>query len=323
MQLYRSTFVVLGASAISCATTGAVRKDRVSSTDFQNWLYTSQIDETTIALLDRPDINGVQALYSWKTWEPEMGQYNFTAIFNDLDTVQSKGKQLWVQLQDRTFSIANVPTPSYMSTPFYNNGSVPQCDGDDCDNKFEASGWVAQQWNQQVRERFQALLQALARSLDGRIFGINFAETSIGVENANGFTCQAYFDAELENAKLAANLFHKTYVVQYVNFWPCGYANENNYLSESFEFYAKNGVGVGGPDDIPFKKAMEANAYPFMLEYSKKVPITVVAVQEPDLKAINPNTTQPFTKEEFTTFAKNQLGVTLMFWATSAPWLQT
>ncbi len=211
-----------------------------------------------------------------------------------------------------------------MSTPFYNNGSVPQCDGDDCDNNFEASGWVAQHWNQRVRERFQALLLAMARSLDGKIYGMNFAETSIAVnESANGFTCQGYFDAELDNAKFAANIFHRTKIVQYVNFWPCGYANENNYLSDSFAFYAQNGVGVGGPDDIPFKPTMEANAYPYMLEYSKKVPLTVVAVQEPDLAAINPNTTQPFTKDEFRSFAENQLGASIMFWATSAAWLQS
>jgi hypothetical protein len=47
----------------------------------------------------------------------------------------------------------------------------------------------------------------------------------------------------------------------------------------------------------------------------------VVAVQEPDLAAINPNTSKPFTKDEFTSFAEKQLGSKILFWALSSPWL--
>lgn len=287
-----------------------------------NWLYTGQIDDTTLALLDRPDIAGVQALYNWKSLEPEQDQYDFSRINNDLKRVQAKGKQLWVQLQDRTFSIEYNPVPKYLHAPMYSNGSVEVCDGEDCGNNFEAGGWLAVHWNEHVRERFQALLKAMSNELDGRIYGMNLAETSVEPEqNKSNFTCQGYFDGQLENAGYAASVFHKSYVVQYVNFWPCGWANANNYMSTSFEFYAKHGVGVGGPDLIPYKKGQEDNSYPYISEYRDKVPISVVAVQEPDLQAINPNTSKPFTKQEFTDFAANRLGSKIIFWAESSPWL--
>lgn len=289
-----------------------------------NWLYTGQIDDKTLALLDRPDIAGVQALYNWKSLEPRKDEYDFSRITDDLSLVQAKGKQLWVQLQDRTFSIEYNPVPRYLHAPIYTNGSVPVCDGEDCENNFQAGGWLTVHWNEHVRARFQALLKAMASELDGRIYGMNLAETSVEPEgNKNNFTCQGYFDGELENAGYAASVFRKSYVVQYVNFWPCGWANANNYLSTSFDFYAEHGVGVGGPDLIPYRKGQEDNSYPFLSKYRSKVPISVVAVQEPDLAAINPNTSKPFTKQEFTNFAVNNLGSQIIFWAESSPWLSS
>lgn len=288
------------------------------------WLYTGSIDDQAISLLERPEIQGIQTLYTWKSLEPQKDQYDFSSIKNDLNLTRSKGKHLWVQIQDRSFSIESNPVPKYLHQSVYNNGSVPQCDGDDCDNNFVAGGWVTAQWNSHVRQRFHHLLKALSESFDGEIYGFNLPETAIEVQTNNkttGYTCQGYFNGTLENARYAASVFKQSYIVQYVNFWPCGWANENNYLSDSFDFFADNGVGIGGPDNIPFKKTMMQNAYPYMSEYRNEVPINVVAVQEPDLAAINPNTSKPFSKEEFLSFAEKQLGSRILFWALSAPWL--
>ncbi|KAH0493352.1 hypothetical protein TgHK011_000026 [Trichoderma gracile] len=191
----------------------------VSST-LQHWLYSSQVDEQSLALLDRPGIVGIQALYSWKSLEPDESQYDFSSIRRDYQKVLAKGKKFWIQLQDRTFSAGNDPVPKYMHTPYYNNGSAPSCDGDSCDADFEVTGWVAQQWNPRVRQRYQALLSALAEEFDGKVTGLNLAETSIAVdEDANNYTNESYFLGELENAGFAAKVFRKSYAVQYVNFW--------------------------------------------------------------------------------------------------------
>ncbi|KAJ5267907.1 hypothetical protein N7478_010715 [Penicillium angulare] len=297
---------------------------KVSNHSLQQWLYTSDIDEEALALLDRPEIHGVQSLYTWKSLEPQRGQYEFSAIANDLNSTRAKGKNLWVQIQDRSFSVESNPVPNYLHKPIYNNGSVPQCDGDDCGGDFVVSGWAAAQWNPYVRDRFQCLLKALATSFDGAVFGFNLPETSIEVQSNStdsGYTCKGYYEGTLDNAQYAASVFKKSYAVQYVNFWPCGWANARHYISDSFHFFAEHGVGIGGPDNIPYKQTMENNAYPYMSKYRNEVPINVVAVQEPDLAAINPNTSKPFTKEEFVSFAEKELGSQILFWALSAAWL--
>lgn len=293
-----------------------------------HWLYTSELTDQALTLLNRPDIDGVQTLYRWRVLEPEKGQYDFSQIRRDLDLARSKGKKFWVQVQDRTFNPNNDPVPQYLKTPAMNNGSVPQCDGG-CDAKFEVMGWVAAHWNAGVRIRFQALLKALADEFDGEIEGINLAETSIEVEfdaateanNQTGFSCQSYFNAEIENALYAASIFKKTHAVQYVNFWPCEWADDHGFMSTAFKSFAQGGVGAGGPDNIPFKKPQLQNSYPFLSKFRNELPISVIAVQEPDLKEINPKTNKPFTKDEFVDYAVKELGSDVIFWALSSPWL--
>lgn len=295
-----------------------------------HWLYTSQLTDEALTLLGRKDIEGVQTLYGWRALEPERGIYDFSLIHRDLKTVRAKGKQLWVQVQDRTFNPQNIGVPDYLKIPQYSNGSAPQCDGDDCEKNFIVGGWVAAHWNEDVRGRFQALLDAMARELDGLVYGVNLAETSIGmaydpVTEANpetGFSCKAYFEGQMENAAFAASAFKKSFTVQYINFWPCEWKNDHNYMKDAFDIMEQNGIGAGGPDDIPYNPAHVNNAYPFMSEYRSKVPINVVAVQEPTLKKINPKTSKPFTKKEFVDYAVNELGSQIMFWALSSPWLR-
>lgn len=288
----------------------------------EHWLYHSELDTTTLALLDRSDIVGLQALYRWRVLETEKGVYDFSRIERDLELVQAKGKELWVQLQDRTFSLESLPTPDYMKTPEYDNGVAPTCDGNNCSANFTQAGWMAPQWNSHVRGRFQALMRALAHDFDGRIHGFNLPETAIEVPaNTSGYSSDRYFEGELDNARYAAQVFGSSFVVQYVNFWPDESAKHVDYLPASFEFYAQHGVGVGGPDLIPFSPVQERNSYKYISEYRDKVPISVVAVQEPDLEKINPYTGRKFTKEEFVKYAINQLGVGIIFWATTSPWL--
>lgn len=315
------SFVALTALA---ASTIAAPASSGNASGLQHWLYSSQIDDEALKLLDKPELVGVQALYSWKSLEPSKDIYDFSELQRDFDQVQAKGKKFWIQLQDRTFNASLDPVPKYMKTPEYNNGSAASCDGDDCDNNFKVGGWVAQQWNPEVRKRYQALLSAIAKEFDGKIVGLNLPETSIEVnQSANNFTNEGYFRGELENAGYAAGVFKKTYVVQYVNFWPDGWDNANNRFTDSFNYYAEHGVGVGGPDLIPYKKGQLANSYPFLAEYHDKVPITVIAVQEPDLVEINPHTGKTFTTKEFVDYATDVLKVRVIFWATASPWLQS
>jgi len=231
---------------------------KTASIDFQNFIYVSSGNLNSVsALLNRSDVSGAQVVYSWRLLETSPDQYNFAPIEHDLYTVRRARKKLFVQIQDRFFSpdAKNVP-PYLLSDPKYGGGIVSQIDNPG-ENKPPVSGWVAEQWNPSVRLRFQSLLRALADKFDGEIYGVNLPETAIDIDtkrDRSGFSCDDYFDAELDNIAFARKVFKRSYVVQYVNFWPCEWENNRTYMSRLFAFAAANRIGLGGPDVIPYRK---------------------------------------------------------------------
>jgi hypothetical protein len=274
------------------------------------------------AIIDRPDIAGVQIVYSWKSLETAQDRYDFSRIERDLEFLGSRNKKLFAQIQDRFFERQHRNVPRYLlEDPRYGGGLAPQRDNPG-ENQPEGVGWVAMQWHPAVRARYQALLKALASRFDGRLFGVNLPESAADVDrNAHGFDCDQYFQGELENARVAAQAFVKTHVVQYVNFWPCEWNDDRGYMSRSFAFATEHGIGLGGPDIVPNRNAHMKNSYPFFNRYRGKLELVAMAVQEPTLTYTNPQTGKPFTREEFITFARDYLGVQIIFWSVSSPWL--
>ncbi|GLQ90394.1 hypothetical protein [Dyella flagellata] len=274
-------------------------------------------------LLQRPDIDGVQIIYTWRQLEPQKGQYDFSSIEQDLVRVSALHKQLFIQIQDRFFTKEARRVPNYLlAGNGYGGGLVAQSD-DDPGEGPQTQGWVARQWNPNVRERYQQLLQALAKAFDGRVEGINLPETAIGVDDKHdkAFTCDKYFAAELENMLFARKVFKQSTVVQYVNFWPCEWDNDHRYMERLFDAAFKHGVGLGGPDIVPYRKAQMHNSYPFFHRYKDRLALIAMAVQEPTLTYRDPNTGKHFTREQFDDFGRNYLGASIIFWTTSSPWL--
>ena len=291
-----------------------------------NFLYTSSGDlEKVQALLKRPDIDGVQIVYSWKSLEPGMGQYDFSQIDHDLAIADAMGKKLFIQIQDRFFTLKDRNVPTYLTSEAkYGGGLASQYDNPG-EGRPIGHGWVALQWNPAVRERYQALLDALSKKFDGKVFGVNLPETAIDINmkgDKTGFSCDAYFDAEMKNLAVARAAFAKSHVVQYVNFWPCEWANDHKYMERLFAYAADHGIGLGGPDIVPNRKGQMMNSYPFFNQYRGKLELVAMAVQEPTLTYKNLKTGKPFTKEEFTRFAQDYLGVDLIFWSSDSAWLK-
>jgi hypothetical protein len=291
----------------------------------QNFLFTGS-DELTrvVTLIQRPDIDGVQIIYSWKSLESTKNHYDFSQIEKDLAFLGAN-KKLFIQIQDRFFEIRHRNVPAYLlQEPVYGGGLVPQADNPG-ENRPEGHGWATQQWNPAVRERFQRLLQALAEKFDGRVAGINLPETAVDLDiehDETGFTCDKYFAAELANIEFARKVFRKSHVVQYVNFWPCEWNDDHHFMSRMFAFAETHRIGLGGPDIVPNKKAQMNNSYPFFHRYKGRLNLVAMAVQEPTLTYTNPATGKPFTRAEFVEFAANYLGVDIIFWSTTTPWLQ-
>ncbi len=292
----------------------------------ENFLFANSDElESHAALIQRPDIGGVQIVYSWKSLEPAKDQYDFSRIEKDLRYLDGMNRKLFIQLQDRFFEIEHKNVPRYLLTePIYGGGLVPQADNPG-ENQAPGHGWATQQWNPAVRERFQRLLSALAQKFDGRAFGINLPETAIDIDmkkDETGFTCEKYFAAELENIAFARKAFPKSHVVQYVNFWPCEWDNDRKFMSRAFAFAQANKIGLGGPDIVPYRKAQMKNSYPFFNRYKGRLSLVAMAVQEPTLTYTNPETKKRFRREEFVAFAEDYLGVDIIFWSTQSPWLK-
>lgn len=292
----------------------------------ENFIYTSsgELDAASV-IIARSDIGGAQIIYNWRSLEPEKNKYNFSQIEKDLANLKAANKKLFIQIQDRFFEQDARYVPDYlMDETQYDGGISPQFDNPG-EGKPIGYGWVAQQWNPAVRQRYQALLATIAERFDGQVYGVNLPETSIDLNQEKlpkGFSCDNYFAGEMENLTFARKVFKTSHVVQYVNFWPCEWNNDHNYMGRLFEFASANNIGLGGPDIVPNRRAQMKNSYPFFNKYKNKLSLTAMAVQEPTLTYTNPNTGKPFSKDEFVQFAENYLGADIIFWSTTSPWLE-
>jgi hypothetical protein len=289
----------------------------------QNFVYLGQ-DELglNLPILDRSDIAGAQVMYVWSNLEPEKGAYDFSMIEHDLALAKARGKAIYIEVLDRFFQPKARYLPKYMlDGPEYGGGLAWQ----GSDKPHNWSGWVARQWDSQVRARFQALLKALARQFDGRIAGIILTETAASVDKEKppeGWSCEGYFEAEKANALAARRAFKRSHVVQYANFWPCSSYDDPATMRRFFEFAVANRIGVGGPDIVPWAKGQMLASYAFIRVFEDRLPIVAMAIQEPTLEYVNPETGKPFTRREFGRFAQVYLRADVIFWSKDSPWLK-
>ena len=79
------------------------------------------------SFLDTKALEGAQVVYSWRQLEPEKDVYDLSPIREDLAFLTSRGKKLFIQLQDVTFSEARINVPLYLlRDPIYNGGAAKQ-----------------------------------------------------------------------------------------------------------------------------------------------------------------------------------------------------
>ncbi len=153
------------------------------------------------SFLETPAFAGAQLKYTWRELEPAPGVYDVQRIVDDFEFLHARGKKLFVQIQDVSFSrdIINVPD-DLRSDPRYKGGANLKYEfEDEAETRPVVDGWVARRWDPTVRERFAKLLHALGARLDGKLEGINLAETSVGFGSKGpyhpeGFSFETYRD---------------------------------------------------------------------------------------------------------------------------------
>lgn len=273
-------------------------------------------------LFDEPRIHGAQVIYTWRELEPEKGKYDFKRITHDLSFLKKKGKVLYLQLQDKSFNEAVKNVPNYILTNAKYHGGVARQVDFPGEGEPQTTGWVAKQWVPAVKYRFQRLIRKLASQFDGEIAGVNLSETAIDLldeKEKNDFSCDRYFYSVIDNIAITKKSFKHSEVSQYVNYFPCEWANDKQYMSRLFDYAIKHRITLGNPDTAPWRKGQMDNSYPFFHRYQYLGLRAVIAIQEPDYTYIDESTGSPFTIAALYQFASEYLGAKTLFWTIKEP----
>ena len=277
--------------------------------------------------LETKGFKGAQIKYTWRELEPEKDRYDFKKVQEDYAFLSGKEKRLFVQLQDSSFDEKILNVPEYLRRESEFNGGADrqyQLSGEK-DEKPVPAGWVARRWDGAVRTRFQKLLKELGEQFDGKIEGINLAETSVdfgetGKLYPRGFTPEIYRDAIVANMAAAKAAFSRSVVMQYANFMPGEWLPESDHglLKSVFARAKEFGVAVGGPDLLPYKPGQMKHSYPLIKEAAGVVP-TGVAVQWGNYEQRDPRSGKQVTIAEIEAFAHEFLKVDYVFWSMQEP----
>jgi hypothetical protein len=287
-------------------------------------LERSRIHES--AFLHTPAFEGAQLKYTWRELEPSKGEYHFGPIESDLNFLAQHGKRLFIQLQDVSFDAARINVPSYViSGKEYGGGVALQFDTD-TSGRQTTGGWVSRRWDPAVRRRLICLIDTLGKIFDGRIEGINLPETSVTFGNdpqrfPDGFTPEGYRDAIISLMKALKKAFPKSVAMIYANFMPGEWlpAVDHSFLRSIFDTARTLGVGLGGPDLLPYRRGQMNNGYRFLRQCSGIIP-SGIAVQDGNYDAVNPRTGRRVTIGELMEFADTVLHVQYVFWCTEEPY---
>lgn len=275
-------------------------------------------------LLTNPRFEGAQIMYSWAQLEPSEGQYDFSIISDDYNYLKSKGKKLFIQLQDATFSTRWKGIPRYLLSEKYDGGAIYQRN-----DKGEPEGWTAKRWNKNVQERFSSLLMALGEEFDGKIEGINLQESAIGVsaEYDSSFTPSIYAESLKTNMRALKKAFPKSVTMQYANFMPGEWLpwEDRGYLRSLYQYGEEIGVGLGAPDLMVRRKGQLNHAIAIMHENKFSVPLGI-AIQ--DGNYIGQTNSDQLIEGRHNivpmlhAFAKDFLKVQYMFWVNQEPYFR-
>ena len=290
------------------------------------------------ALRDHPFLSndrfrGAQIMYAWKNLEVAEGQYDFSEIEEDYAYLLARGKRLFVQLQDATFSLERHAIPDYLRDVRYDGGEFLQRD-----DEGRIVGWVAKRWNGRVQERFARLLDALGAQFDGRIEGINLQETAIEIRVRNGrdsaYTHEAYVAGVQANMRAMRAAFPRSTTLQYANFMPGEWlpGMDKGRLRSVYQYGEEIGVGLGAPDLMVRRQGQLNHALAMMHEGTYTVPLGIAvqdgnyaeATWEADLQSPNGSGEGPRRSivPLLHAFAADFLRVDYMFWVNQAPYFE-
>lgn len=282
---------------------------------------------TEPAFVKTPAFVGAQLKYRWSELEPRRDEYDFSAIRHDLELLTRHGKRLFIQLQDISFVEAHPNVPAYLrEDPEFHGGVVAgYVHPDDNDSLTLFSSWVPRRWDPAVRARLIALIRALAAEFDGKIDGLNFAETSIDGGSSEkpweGYSAAVYYESICDLMRATRAAFRTSHVLIYANFMPGESLPEDDkgYLKGIYRLADSIGFGVGGPDLLPKRWYQRQHSLPLIAARAKGT-IAGLAVQDGNLADLDRRTGKRVTVQELTAYARDPLHLDYLFWGTEEPY---
>jgi hypothetical protein len=116
----------------------------------------------------------------------------------------------------------------------------------------------------------------------------------------------------------ARRAFPRSVVIQYANFMPGDSPPSTPFLRDVYTHAAAIGVGVGGPDILPFRPFQRINSLPLIAGRAANV-LAGMAVQDGNLRDVNPVTHRRVTVPELYRYAVGELHLDYIFWGTEEP----
>lgn len=282
-----------------------------------------RIAESTFAT--NAGIAGAQIKYTWRELEPQRDRYDFAKISEDLATLARHDKRLWIQLQDVSFAAEARVVPDYLlDDPAFGGGVASEYEGEP--PAARVVGRMARRWDPAVRARFARLLDTLGRVFDGKIEGLNFAETAFSVSTSPahhppGFSYDAYAEAVKAIMSAGRSAFPRSHVMVYANFMPGEWLpdNDRGYLRGVYAHAEGIGVSVGGPDLLPYRRGQRNHSLRLITARGAST-VAGLAVQDGNLAERNPATGARVRVAELVCYAMDTLRLDYLFWGTEEPY---
>lgn len=287
-----------------------------------HYVSLNRTDElNVVAELRQPGIRGFQRRHTWRTLEPNAGEYDFSAIRRDLAVAARHKLQYVVLIEDKTFT-EEIPTPAYLEVP-------------PATLKNRNRGYTAARWRPEVAGAFRDLVVELGRTFDDHpnFEGIGIQETALSLTDealrSAQYSAAAYQQTLSALLEAGSGAMTRGNVFWYMNFLPARQKGLADIIAKTV--IGRDNIIVGGPDVLPGKPALTRHTYPLYEQFSGQAtffnsmqfdsyahprnhgPQTADAasVQEAGAASREP---RYWTLAELTEFARDELGVSYLFW---------
>lgn len=278
-------------------------------------LETNSSQNTMASFLPVFGNRGFLKRYLWNSLEPAQGQFDLSALVDDVAWCAAHGMKLIAFLVDKSFTggaAAHVLPKGMWQYELPNHagsGTVP--------GTPSYGGVTSMRWKLPVQQEFNKLTAAIGKALNSQdaFEGVATVETSLSLDTAlavkNGYTPELYRDSYINILSTGAANMPQSQVFWFMNFLPGG----QQYIGDVATAVRDLGVIMCGPDNLPNSPSLTANVYPFYAAQAGRMTMGIQMSNPGYAVPHQPPANTPFwTMQEMLDYARATLFSNYMFW---------